>query len=221
MVLPVPGIEFLDDSVIPEPARKFFIALRYALLTEMVLAIFRLCLGDVAGAISDWICILFGIFFMRSDELISNIHRYLRNTMIAMCCGGGGFRVLMPFCFLSGLNGVFNLLIFVQFPILVPYTMLTSILGIVEIFCAYCGWQIYKQVSAYQLGAAGFGPRAPERPAGRIGGGPPGGGAPGAGGGGGAPAGGGGGGWGGGISGQPQQAPGFQVFQGQGRRLGD
>ncbi|CAD7953314.1 unnamed protein product [Amoebophrya sp. A25] len=220
MVLPVPGIEFLDDSVVPEPSRKYFIWLRYALITEMVLAVFRMCLGDIAGALSDIICILFGIFFMRNDEVIEQIYRYLKNTMIAMCCGGGGFRVLMPFCFLSGLNGVFNLLIFIQFPVLVVYTILTSVLGLVELFCAFCGWQIYKSVSSYQLGGmgggfGGFGAGA--RPAGgnaagggRVGGGSPGGsGGPGA-----AP------GF-GGLNAPPAQQPGFQVFQGQGRRLGD
>lgn len=130
MVLPVPGIEFLDDAVIPEPARRFFTWLRYALITEIVFAIFRLCLGtgsthlyayglallaclqiqifavdvrghvdhlfstgDIAGSISDFICILFGVFFMRSDEVIGSMYRYLRNTMIAMCCGGGTILV--------------------------------------------------------------------------------------------------------------------------------
>mmetsp|Transcript_11232 Transcript_11232/g.27467 ORF Transcript_11232/g.27467 Transcript_11232/m.27467 type:complete len:230 (+) Transcript_11232:321-1010(+) len=229
MVLPVPGIEFLDDAVIPEPARRFFTWLRYALITEIVFAIFRLCLGDIAGSISDFICILFGVFFMRSDEVIGSMYRYLRNTMIAMCCGGGGFRVLMPFCFLSGLNGVFNLLIFVQFPILVPYTVVTSLLGIIEIFCAYCGWQIYKNVSAYQMGSAGYGPRAPaERTNNRAAapgaaGGGFGGGMLGGGGGQGAQGGSGGGQAGEGLFGATNnaQAQQFQVFQGQGRRLGD
>lgn len=60
----------------------------------------------------------------------------------------------MPFCFLSVLNGTFNLLIFVQVPILVPYTIVTSLLGFAEIFGAWVGWQIYKIASAHQLGAA-------------------------------------------------------------------
>ena len=135
----------------------------------------------------------------------------------------GGFRVLMPFCFLSGLNGVFNLCVFVQFPILVPYTILTTSLGILEVACAVLGYKIYKIVSNTQLGGGGsWGAGGGGAAGGGVGGGglfdggggprgqdgPPGGSSA-------APrpyitS---------GLSGRSNEP--FQVFQGQGRRLGD
>ena len=89
MVLPVPGIEFLDDAVIPEPARQYFIFLRYCVAAEGVFAILRLLMGDIAGALSDVICVLFGVFFLRSDDWFRPIYLRLENTTLSMCCGGG------------------------------------------------------------------------------------------------------------------------------------
>lgn len=88
-MLPIPGIEFLDDGLIPETARPFYIALRYVLLLEIILALCRLFLGDIAGALSDVIGILFGVFFMRQDPVMRRIYLALENTAISACCNGG------------------------------------------------------------------------------------------------------------------------------------
>ena len=90
---------------------------------------------------------MFGVFLLRDSGPMAQVYEVLRVSPIAGCCGGGGMRVLMPFCFISGINSVFNALIIVQFPILCVYTVVTTLLAVLEGVCAVYAWKVYQAVA--------------------------------------------------------------------------
>ena len=100
------------------------------------------------------------MFLLRREGFLGGLYEVLRTSFIASCCNGGGLRVLMPFCIISAMNAVFNMLIIIQFPILCFYTVVTTSLAVLEAISAYYAWQIY-QVAAAGLLYPGDGPMLP------------------------------------------------------------
>jgi len=239
MVVPMPMSQAGGsiNQLSPELREKLN-TVKYTVLALWVLGVLRTILNPMSG-LSTLILAILGTFLMSEDPQLANCYAMLRDSFLGQCCGSGGLAMLMPFLVFDGVSAVMDfmqVLTFVTFGgmqiLLNPLVLLTFLVLVAETVGTVCTYQVFKETMPSPSQGQQSGAPPGYRPL--SGGGQPTGGAPGQGGGGGgmgsffggagAPSGGGPGRPAGGSGPSAVQGPAppqsFQMFSGQGNRLG-
>lgn len=107
MVMPMSPL--MAGGSMPDELLEKLRQAKICIILLLLFAIGRCVTGDPLGAVNDFFAACFGVFLMRDDRHLSRCYKFLLDTPIGICAGGGGgLTCLLPFIFLAVLNALFD-----------------------------------------------------------------------------------------------------------------
>jgi len=159
----MPMRQFSENSL-SDDAKLHMRRIKFSIIMMMAGTAIRIVEADF-NCFVDVCAIIMGIFLLRTDPTFVPCYAVLVDSICRMCCSEGGLRLLVPFSLICAVNGFFNFILFFCLPLsaVVTYGYLLSSTGALS--AAYYGYQVFKELSPLETepqggifgGPTGFG----------------------------------------------------------------
>lgn len=157
MVIPLHGMGAMGP-----PTAEMLVQLghlKWCVLAQYICVVSRFIADDSYGAINDLFGALFGTFLLKEDPHLSACYRFLRDTPLG-AFSEGGLSCLLPYMFLSALNGMFGALRLYaslyrttlqrrrESPLqqLLPFCLAFS--AVTQLIAVFFSWKVHRLVQA-------------------------------------------------------------------------
>jgi len=155
MVIPIPSVP-MPDGPLPEECEENVKRLKWSIISMIFFGCGRAACAIALGAVSFdffallnlFISIVMGTFLLKDDAHLKNFYKCLADSICQPCAdsGQGGMQCLMPFLIMTVLNVVLDFIQRMPFFGIMPYGLFLAGSLLAQAAAVYFSWGIYQQI---------------------------------------------------------------------------